>query len=701
MQTQFDDCNVVATLQRPGRRAKLWVKKKHLCAIATRLTDDNARQIKKRGGWLWLKDEVDVNSIPECDRIKYGIPGNERIKASVSELVLREAMQAREQNGSDNIAHEIDRVYFEMQEARRENFQPYYNAINAKYQLTKEQCRDFAQKMAVIAYVLKNKDNGKNSLVIMHAAFDRVYAGQYTSKHSFSNFLKACVASGIESKVIDGRAVRQAGKRITTFQYAFLQSMYIQQQKINAKTAARKLAEACEGTGETPYSLSSVKIYYREFENNAELYALRYGAGAAQKQLPYASLLAAEHRNTQWQVDGWTIPFWGQNFQRYVVYLIRDNHSRKIVAYSIAESENTTLILQALDDAMRNTGVFPGELVSDKHSFHKTEISARLRSETEKMGAVWTVTVNAQRNQLAERYNQYLDALCKDFAGYLGKNMTATSKGARPAPEALTEYAKPGNWKTKDEVAAIAAYVAMTFNKTSMEVLGGLSPNEAYDKSESKKAFVISEADRVKLLRPVEQYKVVRGQITIKVGMNKHEFQLPAALTDRYNNRKVEVAYEDLTEGIYVSCPVSGAELGFIAPKVKLHGAIPDQTETDREWFNKLTGRTTGVTTKARKTAQHRILAALKSNPNAIELINTHALPKDIRAMALQDRELKMAIGELGASINNLPIRAAKAAEVAPVANKQTKTKNSPLAVAASGFVGMVTNDVLYPEFSY
>src|ERR1035438_4501119 len=188
------------------------------------------------------------------------------------------------------------------------------------------------------------------------------------------------------------------------------------------------------------------------------------------------------------------------------------------------------MILEGLEDALRNTGVFPGELCQDKHSFTKTAIAARLRTETEKMGAVWTITINAQRNAIAERYGQYLDAICKEFTGYLGKNVTATGKDSRPAQEVLTEYARTANFKTLEEIKTIAAYVVTTFNNTALPVLDNLSPAAKYDLSEDKKCFKITESERLGLLRPVTAYKVTRGQIDIKVGMKIHMYQLPAEL---------------------------------------------------------------------------------------------------------------------------------------------------------------------------
>jgi len=675
--------------QRGATKTKaIWLLKRHFLQIANiseNSFDTNKSRWKHHPSW-WVCEKrdsgiyINVNSIP--DRGKYITLDDAKLLAMVNQLKA----QDQESRFTDTVnENKITKVQGNMFLAMG-GFHTYYNLINDKYNVSKENCKLFAQRWAVWQWITENYSRSKNSLSVFHSAYSTLFPGHLNDANSFSNFKKAIELKGFEAKIIDQRAIVKVAKRITSFQYAFLQQLYIQPQKIQAPSAHKKLIAACNDLNNTqvvkenPYSLASVKNYFREFERNAELYALRYGAGAAQKQLSYASLLPAEHRNTQWQIDGWTMPFWGAEFQRYVLDLVRDNHSRKIVGYSVATSENTMLILDALEDAMRNTGVFPGELISDKHSFHKTEIAARLRTETERMGAVWTVTVNAQRNQLAERYNQYLDAECKEFAGYLGKNMTATSKDARPSPEALTGYAKTANFKTPDEIKVIADYIVKEFNKKPLELLEGLSPNENYAASEDKKCFVITETERMALVRPLSYYKVVRGQINIKMYGKKHEFQLPAALITLYNKRQVAAIWEDLTQGVYLSDIDSGEELGFVYPKHKMHGAVPDQTEDDRKWLNQLTGRVNGVTTTARKNAQERIADALKANPEAMELLERHSLPKEIREIAQRDIELKRVMADQGRNFDLLPIREPKAAAVIVPAPKQGTGKGSPFA---------------------
>src|SRR5690606_2734842 len=120
--------------------------------------------------------------------------------------------------------------------------------------------------------------------------------------------------------------------------------------------------------------------------------------------------------------------------------------------------------------------VLPAELVFDRHSFQRTTIAENFRKQTQAMGITWTETINPKHKLVSERYTQYLNSLCKDYPGYLGKGVTAKSKDARLSPEHYKELAKRKNHLTKDEVIAIMADVVKRYNDMPIKPLGGLSP---------------------------------------------------------------------------------------------------------------------------------------------------------------------------------------------------------------------------------
>ena len=657
---------------------ELWILKKYFLQItgmsAQRFTKNKYEWRDVKGKWDCKTDaegiKINVNSIPT--REDYIKLSDQQLLDAVANLKAAEQLEKTATQQENNYQYE---VYGKMYAAFHD-YHTYYNHINDQYTLTVENCKVSAQKWAVWQWILDNYNRFPNSLVIFHAAYTKIFPAHLKPKISFSNFYRDCRKFGIEKKVIDLRTQKKEKKRnISSDQYVFLQKQYIQPQKTSAKEAYRKLKNYCKEIGKKSVSERTVSDCFKEdFYNNIELAKIRYGAAYAQKMMPYASLEKAAHRNTQWQQDGWIMPFWGADFQRYTLYLIWDNHSRKILSGKVGLKEDTTLVLKTFEDAVRTTGVLPGEAVTDKHSWTKGMEGSRILLGAEKRGTRVTVTINAQRNQVAERHNRYLDALCEDYEGYLGKNITAKSKDGRPAPEAMEQYRKAGKFKTDSEVAAIAQSIIIKYNHAPLDILDGLSPNEAYDQSESLKAFKLSETEILDLFKPMQQYKVHRGQINIMVGKKKHEFQLSSKLINNYNNREVNVIYEDLTQGIYITDIRTGEELGSIEPKRKIAGAIPDQTPEDIKMLNQQTGRSNGVTIKARKAATRKIesLAGLHKNPEALEIMDKHTLPKDLHQEIAQSAELRRAMADNGIDKDLIPIRTPKNATLTPLVEKTT-----------------------------
>ncbi len=577
----------------------------------------------------------------------------------------------------------------------KRGFQQYIPQLKEKYNLSPEKIKLAAQKAAVWNYIIDNYARTANSLNNYFTAYCKVFPGQLKTKEAFSRSLKQCKENGIEAAAVDGRAFGNAKERISEFQYALIYALYIKDQKYSSSEIHKKLVAACAEKGEKPCSKSTVKILMKRMGKDITAYAARYGARAAQQQMPYASLEAAYYANDQWQVDGWTIPFWDGDMKRLVLFAVMDNHSRKFIGYSIGRSENTELITAGFDDAMRNTGVLPAEIVSDNHSYHRTLTASNFKAATELKGVMFNVSINPQRKAMLERHWQYLNSLLKDYKGYLGQGVTAKNKDARRNPEMLAELAKPENLLTEGEIKAIMAAAIMEYNQSPLNSLEGKSPDDAYQTSSTPNAIAITEAERVSYTNPVETYKVTRGQITIKKGVKKYEYQLPAHLTSQYNNERVAVQYEDLTQGVYLFDIKTGECIADVQLKAKIPGAAINQTEADKQQFLQLAGRRKGIVKQTGKAAQKKLAAALLQNPEAADYIASYTLDKDVRAQVQQSRDLKLRVNDLGIDTNTLPLRKATGATLP--AMPQGKTKASPF-TDASHVISKVNVQDLYKD---
>lgn len=525
-----------------------------------------------------------------------------------------------------------------------------------------------AKLFAVWSWIV---ENGNKNGFALYTAFNRVYSGFYKNANSFYNAKSKAVNKGAKELAIDQRwfTTPQNIKKISEVNKYWTAALISMPQKYSNRQVFEKLCILCKEANEKPPKNKSWVDKYRKqiLEENISVYKSRYGAAATKaKQLPFASMQCALNANSQWQMDGWTLPFWIENpnplpnekryCNRYVIVLIKDAYSKKYVGYAVGKTEDTTLIMAALRNAIINTGVLPYEILTDNHSFNQTKEAAHFKEAIAAIGTLFTVTHNPQHKSIIERYNRHLDRLCRDYYGYLGGGIKSKSIDAQPTQELIDKYVK--NNISIDEIKLIGIKIVEDFNN---EILSkeGKTPNELYAASEMPKCFKVDVFDRVKILTAKTEIKVSRGQINIKRGGVNYEYQLPAHLQNEYNNKTVIVRYEDLKEEIYVYDMATDTAIVELKQKVKINGAKADQTERDIELLNKDKGRLNGVLTKAKKEKLSIIERALETNPTDYELLNKVTTPKNILKEFEQNATLKAAAVDTGIDLNKVyvPVR--------------------------------------------
>src|ERR1035438_7787302 len=165
-------------LMKRATNGKLWIEPKYLSKAATRLTDAKIRHIKHGGTfsfrWEFKDGLINVNSICERERLKYGLPDNERLVKLVEGFKTTETLERYQGNDSDNLEYEIDKVYHKMSEAKGD-LHSHYNVISDKYNISKENCKASAEKWAVWEWELKNYNRSRNSNIIHHRAYNMVF----------------------------------------------------------------------------------------------------------------------------------------------------------------------------------------------------------------------------------------------------------------------------------------------------------------------------------------------------------------------------------------------------------------------------------------------------------------------------------------------------------------------------------------------
>lgn len=537
----------------------------------------------------------------------------------------------------------VEDYYNDMNSLKQRGFAKYAEHYTKKYDLPAQKLLEFTQLHAVWQYIidLKQKDNCRD-LERLYRAFSKLYPGKYNTKHSFSNAIKKAVRKGIESVSFDKRiySAPQNVKRISKVQTLWTMGLISIGKKYSNRQVWEKLCAQCQKENVKPPSLSWVDKYRTQIlKKNINIFESRYGKqDAFAKKLPYASTYHAQYPNDQWQMDGWTLPFWGAKFQRYTMVIVRDSFSKMIVGSACGTSENTKLIMEALGDAISNTESLTTEIVTDNHAFNQTKEAEYLKEETEKMGVTWTVTSNPRHKSIIERYNKHLDTLCREYTGYLGEGIKSKNVDARPKQELIDQYAK--EFLSEREIKLISLEIVEKWNKTANNI-PLISPFDLYTKTVKPHSIQVNMFDRVRILTSQTELKVNRGQLTIKRAGLKYEYQLPADLYGVYNDKVVLVRYEDYRDCIYLYDKQTKEPITVLKQKGKIHGAKINQTEKDKELLFKNKGRIEGIKSKAKKQVEQLTSDALKENPEAVHILNSMTEAKNVLREAEQNCELK------------------------------------------------------------
>jgi len=516
--------------------------------------------------------------------------------------------------------------------------------------LDTQKIRGAAQLHAVWQYIL---DNAGSDCLSLYNAFNKVYPGKYKSYNSFANAKSKAVKNGAGFMAIDQRwfTARLNIKEISVLNRYWAAAVISIGKKYKPTEVHKKLCYMCKEAGETPPSLSWVQKYQRHIlKKNFSINESRNSKSTASAtQLTFITTHHARYALDQVQLDGKVMPFWvkvgNDKYERYTIVIARDAYSKKIIGFSVGRSENTTVIMSALKKAIVNTGCLPYEILTDNHAFHQTSEATNFIDAVSKVGTQYTVTHSPTHKSIIERYNKHLDALCKGYHGYLGEGIKSKTVDAHPSQETLDQYGK--DQLSEEEVKLIAIQIVDEFNNSILPK-EGKTPTQLFEESDKPNCFPLSVFDRAKILLAQTECKVTRGQITIKRGFDKHEYQLSAELFAKYNNETVIVHYEDLNECIYVFEKDTEKPITELKPKAIIHGAKANQTEKDNELLNKNKGRIVGIKSQADKANEKLTEEAMNVNPNAYNLLNKVTTPKNV----LKELEKKAHLQEQAAEEN-------------------------------------------------
>ena len=574
-------------------------------------TIDNWR---KRG--LSIVKKIGINAYILYD----SIPAPTREKLPSKEAIIKEFERKRDEDS-------IDYFYEILYKAKENNFSLYRDVYSKHF--NDERVVEYSKKHAVIEEILtiryEYKEEGTRCPSRdIWKAYCRIYPEDYVYEY-FLNIMKKAENEGIERILIKQSVPvkRKFDVRYTKMIIDCLSS----KKKYNQPQIFDKICKACEKKGWEKPSLSWVKLKIRDYYLfggardgvNYEFYNRR----------PYLGVLNAQNANSQWQIDGWRLPFYMKGFETLTLFWVIDSYSKKVLGSFIDSSENTETILKGLASAVKETGVLPFEIVSDNHSFNQTKEAQDFKERLSKIGVTWTVSMNPRRKSNVERsFRTFGDDFCKNEYGYIGQGIKTRMKNGKPSQEYIDKAVK--NPLTREQIVLIAGRCIEEYNNKIGS--DGKSPNMRYeeavnDESRKKKSFAVSDLDVLSLFIRRSEAIARRGQITIERGGVKYEYVMNAKQYVKYNNKRFGIRYASFDQ-IYIYDIDTDKCLDCLQRKKYAHGALADQTEDDIKLINKHSGRLRGIENAIKKEQEKIYKEAVSIDPDAAYIMNPLLTPK-------------------------------------------------------------------------
>lgn len=496
------------------------------------------------------------SSVPERTRSKYS---QEEINRICNSYMYEEQSKAL-----------YNSIRFGMQNAYERDYLR-YRGIYIEQGLPLDKVVEYSKEHAMWAFLLDTyyRENGQEHPVDEALkAYNEILPEKNYSRETFRKKIAKALKEGIPGIIIRKKGSGRPKEFDKQYEYMIYQ-LASDAKAFKCADVYRKVCSICEEMGMKSPKERTVNNIFRKALRNPVVYAHRYGVDKMRyNMLSYASIQHAENAGDQYQIDGWTMPFYyrdpvDKRLKTMCLFVVMDAYSKKAVGYYVSGSENTETILNALEDAVRKTGELPFEIVSDNHSFNQTKVAGETSRKPLKD---WELhgpfpPIRDTSRSLKEVSVRFGECYAKQQYGYTGQGIRSISPDARISQELFDKYMKAGYLLTEDQIKAIAIYcVDMWNNGVENE---GKSPNQLYEESERPNSIKLGDWRRCShffdlFTRDMSEVTVKNGQISIVRAGRKYEYQLTSDQAYKFNNKPVTVKYIDLSEGIYIYDPSTG-----------------------------------------------------------------------------------------------------------------------------------------------
>lgn len=413
---------------------------------------------------------------------------------------------------------------------------------------------EYLKKHAGAKAIIEATDKGshKSKIYEFFAAWQSLFPGHIDNENYFYQFIKKCRQNGIRETLLHKSTGQARHKKANDFHIYFTELYAADPHKYSYRTIAELVNCHCKDSGQPLISVSWVKTHMAKPETQNALSLYRNGEGSFTNTVrPFTPRIEPQYAGDLYLMDGSPAQIFGLDAngkaRRYNVYIILDGHSRKVVGFDIAESEERFSVLNALQMAFKLHGYLPFEILHDNFSAAKTDEFTSVKNILQTKGVSFRPSRvgNARDKAFVERFfGSFQTVFCKLIDEYIGEGIRSKRENGRPSPEFLKQVTSAKGIMPKNELIARVSELIAIYNKTALN--DKPCPADLHTQSEKPNAKEIRPEDIALLFWKNTQITVRNSMIRLIVRKQQYFYTIyDNDLKLRYNGQEVKVYFDE------------------------------------------------------------------------------------------------------------------------------------------------------------